>query len=245
MRKVTFVLGLCILAVSAFKVWSYARITQTNATATPVTIIYQIKNYDGNGKSGPTDILVRAYRADGSEVQYLVDPGGLTPIRTVFNFERRIQASIDPLIKGMVTLPIANGPRIPATCAGMWGEGRCLGSVLDKVSGFDFALERVTETGADGYANEFLVAPSLDFKPLKRVLTLSNGTLLQEWTAIDVRLGEPDAALFEIPSGYEVMTRDVYYERGMTARSRQPSAAVSARFRALDQGKQPPAGCGK
>lgn len=247
MRKFTGLLAGCVVGVLAFRVWAYTQLTATKSSATPATIVYLVKDFDEKGNPAPSDILVRAYRSDGSHARYMLNVNARPPIRSVIDYERRVQASIDPLIKAMIRHSITQGPWIPTTCEGAWGPGHCLGPVGEKISGF--SLERVSrkEPGGDEYAywNEFLVAPALDYRPLKRTLTTSGGSVVQEWTAIDVRLGEPDPALFEIPEDYEVVSRDVYYQRGMEARSRKADPDLVERFRALEEGRRPVPGCKK
>jgi hypothetical protein len=240
-RKVTLFLAVCVVSVLAFKVWAYRQVTATKSSATPATIVYLIKNFDEKGAPGPNDILIRAHRSDGSEAQYLESLSGRPPIRSAMNYQRRVQGSVDPLIKAMVTYPIRQDARIPATCESAWGSGRCLGAVSEKILGF--ALERVSRTDVDGGADEFLVAPALDYRPLKRTVTESSGSVVQDWTAIDVRLGEPDEALFEFPEDYVTVSRDVFYQKGMEARSKKPDPALVERFRALEEGKAPAPGC--
>ena len=243
MRRITLSVAVCVAAVLTFRIWAtHARLSATKSGTTPVTIVYLIKNFDESGAPARSDILVRAFRSDGSRSQYRVDTGGRAPIRSVTNYEQRVQASIDALTKTMIRHPVGAGPRIPATCESAWGGGNCQGPVPDVIAGF--SLERVVQREAE-FVHEFLVAPTLDYKPLRRIARSAEGSLVQEWTAIDVQSGEPDAALFQIPSGYDVVTRDVYYQRGMEARSKSPDPDLVERFRLLEEGRVPVPGCGK
>jgi hypothetical protein len=211
----------------------------TKSSATPATIQYQIRHFDENGAISLTEIMFQAVRSDGSRARFVVDRSGAPPIRSVYDFSKGIDVAVDPLIKAVIRLPLTGPARIPATCESMWGPEECRGSVPDKALGF--SLEKVVRV-EHGDTSEFLVAADLDYRPLKRTIT-SNGVAVQDWTAIEVRQGEPDPALFEIPGEYETVTRDVFYERGMEARSLTPNPKLVERFRHLEQGSAVGVGC--
>lgn len=101
-----------------------------------------------------------------------------------------------------------------------------------------YALEKVYKELGDGFVSESLVAPALAlaFEFLKRTIKRADGSLIQEWLATHVRVGEPDPNLFVIPADYEILPRDVYYERALKARGRVADPLTLESFRMLEAG---------
>jgi hypothetical protein len=66
-------------------------------------------------------------------------------------------------------------------------------------------VERISVKSPTGHVTEVSAAPSLGCHMLKTV-TSRNGKAIQTRTSEDLRLGDPDPALFEIPAGYRQTT---------------------------------------
>jgi hypothetical protein len=64
-------------------------------------------------------------------------------------------------------------------------------------------LQRISISLPNGLTTEILIAPSLSCHMMK-AQTFKNGILLESQTAEDLRLGDPDPRLFEVPADYRL-----------------------------------------
>lgn len=229
MKKLTLILGIAVLATLGFRISSQA--PSFTAYRTPVTITYTITNFGETGEQVRVHTLVCAYRSDGSHSHYVVADAPHFEIR---DFEKQVFANVDPLIRAMIYIERPGiGARIPATCEAAWGVGSCLGPVSNVIHGFN--LEKVHQKDTDGFAIEYLVAPTLAFEVLEKTVERADGSLMERWMASDVRVGDPDPRLFLIPDDYEILSRDIYYQRALNARGRVANPRTLEMFRSLDR----------
>lgn len=231
MKKLTVLLGICILALAAYRLQPQVPQASTKATRTPVTVTYRIENFDETGQLVLTEKHVYAYRTDGSWAHYAVPGNGHWE---VVDFEKQISASVDPVIKAVSVHKLPRKPSIPADCESAWrGPARCLGPATEMILGYK--LEKVTETEQNAYTNELLVAPALEWLPLRKTALRPNGSRMQDWAAIDVVEGEPAPSLFVIPGDYQALPRDEYYRQALRARGKKANPQTLEKFKAAEQ----------
>jgi hypothetical protein len=171
----------------------------------PLTITYEIREESGKLNS----IQLKAIRSDGStatstklaedSMPAAVDVEDIALKRTFVK---------DPVQRAYDDLPMTGRQKrkleqVPISCKGAFGAAAICGPVQqERILGHEVHLVTVPFNGDHNRRLEIYAAPALNFLPL-RTLSYRNGELHGRWDAVDVRLGEPDASLFELPSDYE------------------------------------------
>lgn len=220
----------------------YASANRVALTATTHTSIF---NREGVEVNSMTTTL--AIRSDGSLVKLKRETdrrGREVPLsvetREIHDVQNRSHVEIHPSVQSKITMRMDDqtaarlGGR-PAGCADA-------AAADSKLLGFPVVKKTRTTSGAPRQQSmtvEEWVAPGLDCLPLKTsaVLKGANGAVISRNTeeVVSVRLGEPEASLFEVPGGLierapsEVMAAD-YAQRGG-----QCSTCVSAAVAAADE----------
>lgn len=214
----------------------------------PVTVIYRVVHYR-DGKPVDSNYLIWAYRANGSNAHRMLSESQYE----VVDYEKGIGALVDPKIRAITSQNLPPNARRPVarSCREAFPEPmyECLGPVEEKMLGFN--LEKVVWRGLHGQVTERLVAPELQYIPLRRVDRRSDGTPTMELTAVEVRTGEPDPSLFFIPEDYAKLPRHEHYKQAMEARGRELSERTyemlkrgdEMRKKLCQEGKLPPETC--
>ncbi|MGH9431354.1 MAG: hypothetical protein ACRD3T_07410 [Terriglobia bacterium] len=228
----TFCLAAGVLAFSH-------RSQANDSNLTPFTVTEVTRMFDRNGMVRDVDETTHALRGDGSRVflRRAVN-GSQVGIKTVVNTGSATRTTVDARTESTTTYQLTKDEvarlRSPAACSAQNTEHRV-------ILGFDTIKSIKTFTNGEGeIRGESWLAPALDCYALRstEVLSKKDGTTRRnEMEATSVVTGEPDARLFEIPSGYtERSPSEVFAEavhRGVEQRN-----VRSATADALDEAYQ-------
>jgi len=167
-----------------------------------------------------TDNDIIAVRADGSRVTTYQrsDPGGRSlGMRVIEDSQKKMRVSIIDLVASTTTMPLASLrikklTEVPATCGAQPGAPT---NVFHGVSAV-----RVLTGDSNSLHREEWRAPSLSCLAVKKTVFHKSAdgkdVITNEVELMDVKIGEPDAALFNVPS---------------THREAPPSEVISLIFR--------------
>lgn len=204
MSKNTFLVASIAAALTISAAITVAQLLSN--TAKPVTATRTVEFYDG-GASAPwlqmTEIL--AVRDDGSNVKARrithPDTGGALYIRKLYDMSRKTLMVINPLAESITTYPLGDTletNRIKPASA-------CVGSPAGEMLGYPVTLES-KDIDAQGALTRLRTwrSPVLDCLPMKEENRLIKHGVetLTVTTVTNVRQGQPEAWLFEIPSTY-------------------------------------------
>ena len=176
---------------------------------TPYTVTEVVREFDAAGKVISESRFLFAVNRDGSIVSVDLDPatGGASQILDVVN-SRNIM--LNPKARSATVMRHRNPP---------WGSERSRGAEryvrgdaspdvsINKSAGrvLGVAVELVNFANRDGSSHELYLAPSLGCQGMKFVIR-RDGQSLESRIVENLRIGDPDSALFEIPTGYGVKT---------------------------------------
>jgi hypothetical protein len=176
---------------------------------------------------GPETKTLIAIRRDGSRVD-IVESIDDTPAgnKVIIDVPAKRRIVIDVKTKSKTTYPMADSELAPyVSVPSMKIEADAVALSIAGRQGFP--IDRMLE---QGYWEEAWVCPELDYFKLRFIHTYENGVLTAEVKSLTV--GEPNPALFEIPSDYiERSPIEVLQE---TARLRGEKYQVSPSDAALE-----------
>ena len=176
---------------------------------TPFSLIEVSRQFDETGALKSETRFLLAVNRNGSIVCVDLDPAsGAT--RQILDRTHGNQILINPKARSASIMAYRVPRQSPEAC-----ERRFVSGFRDaRVS-----VERVSVDSPNRGGMDVYMAPSLGCQMLRTVSRL-NGQVLETSLAENLRIGDPDAALFRIPDGYRVT--DILVE-GATAR---PSPAL-------------------
>lgn len=157
--------------------------------------------FDEAGQPKPEYRMIHAVNSAGASVAQDVSPdaGGVRQI-----VHDGVQTIVDPIRRSAVSGPLIRPERSPAPCVDRYrvvsGVRRTVRPAAERIG--EVPVDRVTLEFSEGRGRvEIWLAPSLDCVLLRENL-FKDGRLIRRVEPIDLRLGEPDASLFEIPFDY-------------------------------------------
>jgi hypothetical protein len=169
----------------------------------PYSLIEVATQFDENGKPRPEYRMFRAMNSAGTTVTQDLSPeaGGLRQIITRNGLTNTL---VDPA-KRTAAAAIYNGsghqPAM-ASCTDRFGRiqniSRTMLPAADRIAGL--VVDRLTMQSLQ-WRTELWLAPALDCAIIREE-SYSSGKLTRRVEAVEVRLGEADPALFEVPFDY-------------------------------------------
>ena len=183
-----------LLAVSAFA---------QDPSSQPYTLIEVATRFDETGAGKNEYRLLRAVNSAGITVteDLSAEAGGL---RQIIDRDRTSNTVIDPVRRSAVTAEYGARPGFarPTSCLERWtrieGVQRTVQPEADRIGGV--AVERMT-VQAPRWRSQVWIAPSLDCVILREE-SYTDGRLSRRLETSEMKLGEPDPKLFEIPFDY-------------------------------------------
>ena len=174
----------------------------------PFTATMKEVRFDAAGTERTTEVYTYAVRSDGSSMKVAnreFPDGKRYAMRIVMDLSQHKRISIDPATQSITTYALPESVMKKSTDE----LSSCVGAGLTagpKVVGFETVHRSITHgkgSNAKSIGEEW-VAPALNCFALKLV-TYKHGDTTgphNEVEAVAVAIGEPDAALFQAPTGY-------------------------------------------
>jgi len=189
--------ALAVLLVCAVSAFSQA--------PTPFTLTEVSRQFDDSGKLVSESRFLFAVNRGGSIVSVDLDPV-VERTRQILDVANARNVLIDPKSRSAAITPRRVAP--------VFARGNCDQRsspfegetvTVDRSAGtiHGVPVERVSVESPDGDGFEMYLAPSLGCHSLKSV-SRRKGLLLETMVVEDLRIGDPDPALFEVPSGYRL-----------------------------------------
>ena len=174
---------------------------------TPFTVTDVSRRFDAEGRLLSEFRFQFAVNRDGSMVSLDLDPAvGRT--RQILDAANSRNILIDPKSRSVVIMPRPVSPRVArAGCAPAAPVFPGARVSTDKSAGtiHGVPVERISVDEANGEGFDMYMAPSLGCYVLRSVAR-RNGLLLETRVAEDLQIGDPEPALFEVPSDYRLTT---------------------------------------
>jgi hypothetical protein len=126
--------------------------------------------------------------------------------RQILDRVHGLQILINPKLRSASIMPYRVPRESPAACEQRFVSGfRDAGISVQRSAGSlqGVAVERVSVDWPDGSGTDIFMAPSLGCQTL-RTVSRSNGQVLETGVVENLRIGDPDGALFRIPDGYRL-----------------------------------------
>lgn len=173
----------------------------SESSITPYTLIEISRQFDTAGNVKSESRFLFAVNREGSIASVDLDPaaGGA---RQILDFQRGQTIVVDPKAKSVSMF--AYHPQQPGEpCEKRFRSNRnatvSVDHTADKVEGI--SVQRVSVSWENGRNMDVFMAPSLGCQMVKAVLQ-QNGRLIETRVVNDLRLGDPDPTLFQIPPEY-------------------------------------------
>lgn len=238
------------LAVAAASVVSFAGVDQVepggaSAKRVAFTAESSSKIFNAAGTEVNSMTTTLATRADGSTVKIKreFDLKGRQPevaieTREIHDVQQRTHVEVHPSVQSKITMRMdeATAARLASRPAAGCADGAATegGAANARLLGFP-VVKKTRTSGARAQQTmtvEEWVAPGLDCLPLKvsAVLQEADGRVVSRATqeVTRVRVGEPDATLFEVPSGLTERSPSEVMAADMAQRGTQCRRCVSA-----------------
>lgn len=229
--RVILLAGATALAWSLGAVASGAWRAPASTPGNPVafTAEFVVKTYDAANRelSSSWDLLAR--RGDGSVVMMRKNVNNESAeIRRIWNIRERRSISVDPLTRSLLTSDLS-APEIAylaapgANCREHNPHLKPTGERA-QILGFDTVHLSGQPPGADFRVDRWS-APALNCFVMREELT--SPAFRQVRSTLEVRLGEPDPSLFEIPAGYVERPPSEIMALAAARRARRPDARAA------------------
>ena len=171
----------------------------------PFTLTEVSRQFDEAGRFVSESRFVFAVNREGSIVSVDLDPA-VEHTRQVLDVANARNVLIDPKSRSAAITPRPVAPVVAReSCEPRSSPFDGATVTVDRSAGaiHGVPVERVSVESSDGDGFEFHVAPSLGCRPLRSV-SRRKGLLLETMVVQDLRIGDPDPALFEVPSDYRL-----------------------------------------
>jgi hypothetical protein len=172
-------------------------------TYTPFTVTEVSRQFDTTGKLTSESRFLFAYRQDGSIVSVDHDPRARN-LRQILDASKHQTLLIEPTSRSASQMPY-NWPPSSGSCDARFHA--IAGAVVSvdnsprTVSGVP--VQRVSAILPGGVLMEVLIAPDLACQMLESTIS-QNGRILSSLVSENLRIGNPDAALFKVPLDYRL-----------------------------------------
>jgi len=190
-------------------------ISQSEARVRPFTATVESKMYALNGEMRSGELFTYAAKSDGSsvEIHQRTAPGGVAyATKHVLDLSKRTEVIADGATDSTTTTRISDGQMASlrdklVSCV---GTGRQEGTILGQRTVRTQVVP--LNTASKVHSQDYWQAPELGCYVMKLTGTMTSGgqTARSTLEVVELRLGDPDAKLFSIPS--------TYVERGPRAR---------------------------
>jgi hypothetical protein len=172
---------------------------------TPFSLIEVTRQFDQTGTLKSESRFFFAVNREGSIVSVDLDPsaGGT---RQILDAVHGREILISPQSRSASIMPYQIPRQLPAACEQRFVIGfRDAAISVEKSAGsvLGVAVERVSVDWPDGRGMDVDMAPSLGCQML-RTISRRDGHALETRVAQNLRVGDPDGHLFEIPAGYRL-----------------------------------------
>ncbi len=177
----------------------------SSQTITPFTLTEVSRNFDADGKLTSESRFLFAALQNGSIMSVDLDPKE-PAARQIIDTARHQIILINPGFRSASEMPYNwSPPSFSGTCERRFYK--ILGTTVsvDKSprSFSGVPVERVSLHSPNELSAEILMAPSLGCQMLQTTTT-QNGRVVATGVSEDLRVGDPDPTLFEVPSGYRL-----------------------------------------
>ena len=176
---------------------------------TPYTLTEVSRLFDAGGNPASESRFLVAVNREGSLVTVDLDPsaGG---VRQILDFVRGQTIVVNPASRSVSRFSYrpqrSSGPCEKRFFSFSRHDGRVtVENPAGTIEGVP--VQRVSVDWLNGRGMDVLMAPSLGCQML-RVLTRENGRVQEIRVARELRLGDPDPALFQIPADYREIVED-------------------------------------
>jgi hypothetical protein len=174
-------------------------------SVTPFSVTQLSRQFNQTGTLKSESRFFFAVNRDGSIVSVDLDPsaGGT---RQILDAVHGREILINPKSRSASMMPYQIPRQSPVACEQRFVIGfRDAAISVEKSAGriLGVAVERVSVDWPDGSGMDVYMAPSLGCEML-RTISRRNGQALETGVAQNLRVGDPDGDLFEIPAGYRL-----------------------------------------
>ena len=180
-------------------------VAQSSPALKPATVTEIVRRYDKTGKLKSETRFLYAINGKGSTVVIDVSPTA-SGIRQILEPSQGRNIVVNPKTK----TALISGSRKPfqlATDCRQEVRGPVAVTITTEPAGgtiHGLPVQKVILKFANGDSSDLYKAPSLGCHTLRSVVHQKGRPPREEQTAVEVKLGEPDPALFAIPKGFQV-----------------------------------------
>lgn len=172
-------------------------------TITPFTLTEVSRRFDTEGKVISQSRFLFAALENGSIVAVDLDPSA-SGLRQIIDTARKQIILVNPSSRSASEMPYSWSPAT-SPCEQRFysivGASVSLDTFPRSMEGVP--VQRISLGLGRGLSTEILVAPSLGCRVLQST-TLQNGRVVATRVSENVKIGNPDPSLFEVPPGYRL-----------------------------------------
>lgn len=199
-----------------------------------------ILRYDGVTENHRTESVTYAMRNDGSRVEVTESVDGKARnLRIVVDLIAGKRVTVDPITRSTITYKLSPEEEADLRSEVTPACGTASGAVKDWVTGYTVLTKADNWTAGDrDIQDQFLVAPNLNCAPLARTtIVRQKGVIIGRniERADQVSVGEPDPALFQIPSDFKERTPSEYFAERARLSGKPCPTCMAASARELDR----------